>query len=176
MEYINKKPIIYVLSGKAKSGKNEVANMIEKYYNNKKCIQISFGYYLKEYIKNITNWDGLESTKPRDLLQSLGIDLIKNKINDKLLINRVIDDIKVYSYFFDVIIVTDARLKDEVNSLKENFDCITIRINNNKTSPLTLEQQNHITEKDLDEYENYDYIVLNDEFIESKILDILKVN
>ena len=49
MKYINRNPIIYVLSGKAKSGKNTVADIISEYYKDK-SIQISFAYYLKEYV------------------------------------------------------------------------------------------------------------------------------
>ncbi len=156
MQYINKNPKIFILSGKAKSGKNYVADIISDYYKN--SIQISYAYYLKQYVKKISNWDGLEETKPRTLLQSLGIDLIK-KIDKELLIRRVMEDIKVYSYFFDVIIVTDARLKEEIIIPKNLFDCITIRING-KDNDLTLEQKNHITETDLDNYK-FDYVINN---------------
>ena len=156
MQYISKNPKIFILSGKAKSGKNYVADIISNYYKN--SIQISYAYYLKQYVKKITNWNGLEETKPRDLLQSLGIDLIK-KIDKELLIRRVMEDIKVYSYFFDVIIVTDARLKEEVNIPKQLFKCITIRING-KENDLTIEQKNHITETDLDDYK-FDYVINN---------------
>ena len=156
MQYINKNPKIFILSGKAKSGKNYVADIISDYYKN--SIQISYAYYLKQYVKKISNWDGLEETKPRTLLQSLGIDLIK-QIDKELLIRRVMEDIKVYSYFFDVIIVTDARLKEEIIIPKNLFDCITIRING-KDNDLTLEQKNHITETDLDNYK-FDYVINN---------------
>lgn len=156
MQYINKNPKIFILSGKAKSGKNYVADIISDYYKN--SIQISYAYYLKQYVKKISNWDGLEETKPRTLLQSLGIDLIK-KIDKELLIRRVMEDIKVYSYFFDVIIVTDARLKEEIIIPKNLFNCITIRING-KDNDLTLEQKNHITETDLDNYK-FDYVINN---------------
>ena len=156
MQYINKNPKIFILSGKAKSGKNYVADIISDYYKN--SIQISYAYYLKQYVKKISNWDGLEETKPRTLLQTLGIDLIK-KIDKELLIRRVMEDIKVYSYFFDVIIVTDARLKEEIIIPKNLFNCITIRING-KDNDLTLEQKNHITETDLDNYK-FDYVINN---------------
>ena len=87
MQYSNRNPKIFILSGKAKSGKNLIADFIEEYYSDKKCIQLSYAYYLKQYVKKITTWDGNEQNKPRDLLQSLGIDLIK-KIDDKLLIEE----------------------------------------------------------------------------------------
>ena len=168
MKYINRNPKIFILSGKAKSGKNYVADIISDYYKN--SIQISYAYYLKQYIKKITNWDGKEETKPRDLLQSLGIDLIK-KIDNELLIRRVMEDIKVYSYFFDVIIITDARLKEEIDIPKKLFKCITIRING-RDNDLTINQKNHITETDLDDYK-FDYIINNTNNIKEEVLKIL---
>ena len=162
MEYIDKKPKIYVISGKAKSGKDTLANIICNYYKDKKCKKISYAYYLKEYIKSIFGWDGQEETKPRDLLQSIGIDLLQKKIDEHFLINRVMEDIKVYSYFYDVIIITDARLIDEIEIPKNKFsNVITIRINNNVDNDLTLEQNKHITEIDLDNYTNFDYVINN---------------
>ena len=174
MQYNNKNPKIFILSGKAKSGKNLIADFIEEYYSDKKCIQLSYAYYLKQYVKKITTWDGNEQNKPRDLLQSLGIDLIK-KIDDKLLIRRVMEDVQVYSYFFDVIIITDARLIEEIETPKSLFNCITIRINKDDNN-LTLEQKKHITETNLDDYRNFDYVINNNDISETKnqIINILK--
>ena len=59
-KYINRNPKIFILSGKAKSGKNYVADIISDYY--KDSIQISYAYYLKQYVKKISNWDGREET------------------------------------------------------------------------------------------------------------------
>ena len=174
MEFIKKNPKIYLLSGKARSGKNEVSKIIEKYYSDKKTITISFGYYIKDYAKRVSDWDGNENTKPRELLQKLGIELIKNKINDKLFINRIIDDIEVFSYFYDVIIVSDVRLKDELKTLKEKYiNSISIRVNRDVKNDLTEEEQNHVTEKDLDNVFDFDYIIENDNNLESKIIEVL---
>ena len=169
MKYINRNPKIFILSGKAKSGKNYVADIISDYCKN--SVQISYAYYLKQYVKKISDWDGKEETKPRDLLQSLGIDLIK-KIDKELLIRRVMEDIKVYSYFFDTIIVTDARLKEEIDIPKKLFKCVTIRING-KDNNLTIEQKNHITEIDLDNY-NFDYVIDNKDTNKTK-KEVLKI-
>lgn len=176
MEFAKKEVKIFLLSGKARSGKETVSSMIKDYYSSKKVISISFAGYLKEYAKNISGWDGSEETKPRELLQQLGIELIKEKIDNKLFIRRVLEDIEVYSYFFDVIIITDARLVDEVESVKNKYkDAVTIRIvRDNYESNLTSNQKKHITETGLDGYDNFDYIVSNNELNKLKV-DIDKI-
>lgn len=161
MQFIKKNPKKIILTGKAQSGKNETATIIKEYYekNNKKTIIISYAKYLKDYIKEITNWDGLEETKPRKLLQQLGVELIKNKIDENLLINRIKQDIEVYSYFFDVIIVSDARFINEIESIKDK-NTIVLNILG-KDNNLTEEEKKHITETALDNYKKYDYIIEN---------------
>ena len=51
---------------------------------------------MEDYAKRISNWDGREETKPRELLQNLGIELVRNKINPRLFISRTLEDIEVF--------------------------------------------------------------------------------
>lgn len=175
MEFIKRNPKLFVISGKARSGKNEISKIIEKSYSNKKCITISFGYYIKDYAKRISDWDGSEETKPRELLQHLGIELVRNKIDKRLFIDRILQDIEIFSYFYDIIIVSDVRLLDEITILKEKYsNSVSIRVvRNDYENNLTEEQKNHLTETDLDQYTDFDYIVENDENLEDKITKIL---
>lgn len=175
MKFIKRSPKLFIISGKARSGKNEVSKIIEKYYSNKKVITISFGYYIKDYAKRVSDWDGNEETKPRELLQQLGIELIKNKINNKLFINRILEDIEIFSYFYDIIVVNDARLIDEIESLKVIYpNSISIRIvRNNYDNNLTNDQKSHLTEIGLDNYNDFDYIIENDYNLEEKIINII---
>ncbi len=175
MEFIYRNPKIFILSGKARSGKDEVANMITKYYENKKSIRISYAYYLKNYVQNIIGKID-DNNKPRELLQNLGIELIKNNLDDQLLIRRIIEDIKVYSYFFDIIIITDARLIDEIEIPKKVFNNITtIRINRSYyNNNLSLDEKNHLTETALDNYDQFDYYLENDK-IEKLKEDLIKI-
>ena len=85
MEIINKKPTIYLLSGKARNGKDTIAGFLKKFYeaDGKKVIYSRAGKYIRYYAIEMTGWDGSEETKPRDLLQELGTEVIRNKLNKK---------------------------------------------------------------------------------------------
>ena len=167
MEIINKKPTIYLLSGKARNGKDTIAGFLKKFYeaDGKKVIYSRAGKYIRYYAIEMTGWDGSEETKPRDLLQELGTEVIRNKLNKKeMFIQRQLDDIEIYSYFYDAIIVPDIRLPREIDSVKEKFDnVVTIEVNRiNFDSSLTGNQKKHITETAMDNYKDFDYIVTND--------------
>ncbi|MBO7306119.1 MAG: hypothetical protein J6U47_05270 [Bacteroidales bacterium] len=95
MEFIKRNPKIFIVSVKARSGKNEISKKLEKSYSNKKCITISFGYYIKDYAKRISDWDGSEETKPRELLQQLGTNVIRKKIDPLFFVDAIIKDMKV---------------------------------------------------------------------------------
>lgn len=175
MDFNKRNCKIFILSGKARSGKDTVAKIIKDYYKNKDTIIISFGHYIKDYAKRVSNWDGSEETKPRDLLQQLGVELIKNKINNRLFINRILEDIEIFSYFYDIIVVDDARLVDELETLKDKYkDSISIRvIRDGFDNGLTLDQKNHLTETNLDNYNNFDYIINNKENLKENVENIL---
>ena len=176
MDFKKKDIKLFILSGKARSGKDTVANIIKEYYKDKKTISISFGHYIKDYAKRVSDWDGSEEKKPRELLQNLGIELIKNKIDDQLFIKRVLEDIEVFSYFYDVIIVDDVRLLDEITALKNKYkNLISIRvIRKNHDNGLTEHEKNHLTEIDLDNYLGFDYIINNNSVdLKEKVIKIL---
>lgn len=172
---------IYVISGKARHGKDTIAMDIKKIYENKglKVINLAYGSYIKEYAKRISNWDGREETKPRELLQELGTDIIRMKIDNDFFVRRICEDIKVYSYYFDIITISDARFPNELEWPKKNFDnVINIRvIRDGYDSVLSEKEQKHLTETALDEYNSYDYVVYNDgtlSDLEDKVSDVVR--
>lgn len=166
MEIQKKNTKLFVICGKARNGKDTTALMIKDINEKqgKKVLNLSYGSYIKEYAKKISNWDGSDETKPRELLQQLGTSVIRKNIDEMFFVKRIMEDIEVYSYFFDVLTISDARLKPEVITPKEKFNNVyTIRITRpNFDNGLTEEQKQHITEIDLDDYTDYDYQILND--------------
>lgn len=165
MEFKKRDIKIYVIAGKARQGKTTIANMINKYCqgNDMKSINLAFAHQIKEYAKKITDWDGRDETKPRELLQQLGTDLIRQEIDNEFFINRVIEDIKVYSYFFDVVTIDDARFDLEINRIKENFSNATIiKVIRPDSDNILGNLSSHATEKGLTDDSLYDIIIEND--------------
>lgn len=170
MDVINREPKIFIICGKARHGKDTTALILKKIYEEKqqKVLNISYGSAIKEYAKKVSDWDGSEETKPRTLLQQLGTDVIRKQISQMFFVDRLMNDIKVYSYYFDILTISDARFKVEVDTPKDLFpNVVAIKVvRPNFDNGLSLEQQNHPSEIDLDDYNRYDYTIINDGTIE----------
>jgi len=172
---------IFLIAGKARSGKDTTLQIIKDFYeqNGKSVVKLGFADYIKNYAQKITNWDGKDETKPRDLLQIIGTDIVRNQINKDFFINRICEDIMVYKYFFDVIIISGARFPNELDIPKKVFKNVKIiEIERpNFTNELTDKQNEHITEHALENYSNYDYLIVNDgdrKKLEEKVKSIIE--
>ena len=152
---------IYLICGKAGSGKNEVANYLAD--NLDDAVITSFSKYIKQFALELTDWDGTDSHKPREFLQKMGDTL--RAIEPDFMTKRMKEDIQVYqSQGVKNVIISDVRLYHEVEYFKKikKYNVITIRINSKVSKRvLTLEQKNHHTEVDLDNYKDFDYIIEN---------------
>ena len=76
----------------------------------------------------------------------------------------MIDDIEIFSCFYDAIIISDCRLKKEVEDLKSAYpeDLVAINIfRPDFDNGLTPEQKAHKTEVDLDDYDKFDVKIIN---------------
>ena len=156
---------IILLGGKANSGKDSTAEYIDEYYRSRglDVVNIQIATYLKMYAKNIAKWDGDNETKPRQLLQDLGTELIRKEIDQYFFIKRIIQDIDIYSRYFDIITISDGRLPEEFASIKLAYpETVTVHVTRpGFESKLSKEQKAHITETLVDEIE-YDLEIVND--------------
>lgn len=168
---------VIMICGKARSGKDTLADFFIKHLENNKPCKVQIGQYIKYYAMKYFGWDGEEETKPRDLLIHLGTDIIRNKIDSNFHIDRLIQDLEVLSYFYDTFIVSDVRFPVEIEKVKAKYDnVITIKIER-QSEELNENQKNNITETALDNFNDYDYEINNNgtlEELDSKALDILK--
>ncbi len=157
---------IFVIGGKAKCGKNTFGEYLKeqlKDYGYKPCV-MHITEPLYEYAKNYFQYDPQKDEKPREFLQQMGTEIIKEKMGKKdFLLNRLYEDIEILSNFFDTFIITDARLIEEFESIEKKYaDVVSIKLTRkNYDDQLTTEERQHVTENQLDEFKNFDYIVEN---------------
>lgn len=179
MELSKKDVKIFITAGKANSGKDTTCELIDNYFKlkGKKIVNLQFSSYIKMYAKTLSGWNGDEDTKPRSLLQELGTEIIRKKIDNDFFIKRIIGDIEVYSYYCDAITISDARLPEELDSIKKSFKNVyKIKIERpNYENNLNDTERKHITETALDNYDDYDYVLVNDGSIEELNEKVIKI-
>lgn len=169
---------LYLICGKARAGKDTFAKLIkqeEEKDNNKVCI-LKLTTPLYSWAEDYFNYDKEKDEKPRELLQTLGYDILQLKLKKKdFLLDYLITTIEVLDNYYDVGLITDGRLVHEIEVLKEKYPNIkTILLTNMKDNKLTNKEKNHQTEIDLDDYKDFDYIVENKD-MESLKLEALKI-
>lgn len=164
---------LYVIGGKAKSGKNTFGKFLReelKDYGYKPCV-MHLTNPLYSYAENYFEWNENSDEKPREFLQKMGVEIIKEKLGKKtFLLDRLAEDIEILSEFFDTFIIVDARLKKEFDYLKSKYSDITaIKLEReNYNNGLTESEQSHITENDLDDYQEFDYFITNTGMVDLK--------
>lgn len=162
-----KKPIILLISGKAESGKDSFADAFieEVDSQNKKCLKIKYGDFVKMIASTYYNWNGEKDECGRQLLQKLGTDLGR-KNNPLVWINCVKEIVKALQTEYDFVLISDCRFPNELDWSDTPFFTFTIKINrrNEDDTPyinhLTEEQKLHPSETALDNYK-FNYEVYN---------------
>ena len=164
---------LYVIGGKAKSGKNTFGKFLReelKEYGYKPCV-MHLTTPLYSYAENYFEWNEHSDEKPREFLQKMGVEIIKEKLGKKtFLLDRLSEDIEILSEFFDTFIIVEARLKKEFDYLKSKYkDVVSIRLTReNYQSTLSETEKAHITENDLDDFEEFDYDITSSGIVELK--------
>lgn len=161
---------LYFIGGKARTGKDTLGKALKKYYEEqgKRVCILKITAPLNDLLRNYFHWDGKDDTKPRDLMQKIGYDIIHEKLGQEyFLLNHLMVTIDVLSSYYDVGIITDGRLKKEMDVLKEKYkDIKTIHlIREEQDSGLTEEEKKHKTETDLDDSSSFSYVIQNNKGI-----------
>ena len=158
---------VILISAKAQHGKNTCADYLKEKLEEQgyKVATISFAKWLKGYLTDYFDWDGVTKDEfYRTQLQYLGTDIIREELKDECFhARRLCRDIEILDGYFDYFIVDDCRFSNECDYTKAMFPrkVVDVRvIRDNFVSPLTVEQQNHRSETDLDDY-RFTYVISN---------------
>lgn len=102
-----------------------------------------------------TNFYSNKTELSRIIMQVYGNDIVRNKAGNEYWINELKKE--VGEFVGECITVSDCRYVNEIESFNNNEEYKVIRIRIDKK----VEESNHISENDLDNYEIFDYIVDN---------------
>ena len=156
------------ISGKAESGKTTTALLLQEELNKRgisTCF-INYGDLVKYVAKQYYNWQGEKDQKGRTLLQYIGTDLGREKVDNSIWVNMIINIIKILQYNYNVAIIGDCRFPNEYeewNKYKKDFNMIKLRIERpNYKNKLTKKQKQHLSETALDNY-CFDYTIINND-------------
>lgn len=152
---------VITISGKAQAGKDTTAKVIKDKLNSEghSVLITHYADLLKYQAKTLFDWNGKKDDVGRSLLQHLGTDIVRKK-NPDYWVDYVSDMLWMYRDHWDYVLIPDARFPNEINQMKEQFDCITIKVISDYDNGLTEEQKNHPSETALDDF-SFDYTIVN---------------
>ena len=147
--------MIFLIAGKAGSGKDTVAEIMKNKLKEKTVITPYAGY-LKWLYSHYFGWDGEKDLKFRTDIQTIGTDIVRNTYCADFWVDRVIEQIQIFNGHFEHFIIPDARFENEITKIIETFgtdQVITIRVlRPDYQSWLSEEQMAHESETALDDY------------------------
>lgn len=155
---------VILISGKAQSGKDTVANCLHRAlaFDKKRVLETHYADLLKYVCRNYFGWNGEKDEAGRQMLQYVGTDVVKKQY-PTLWVDFVVAILKCFHENWDYVIIPDCRFPDEVTTMIESgFDTVHLRVvRDNFESPLTVEQQQHPSETALDDVKP-DFCIKND--------------
>lgn len=172
---------IITVSGKAESGKSTVADFLVERLRSKgfKAGVLNHADSLKLIAERFFGWNGVKDEEGRRLLQELGTDVVRAKYPDAW-VNIILEQIKAIENVVDFVVVADARFLNELNAYKSNeYETFNVLVSReNHRASLTAKQQEHLSEKEWQEFPFEDWcVVSNDGSLEGlhlKVCNLVK--
>lgn len=181
--------VVIGIAGKAQSGKSTTGGAIKRALTSTK-FNVSvrpLAAKLKQICEDLFDWDGDKSLhydsngnliqdKGRQLLINVGTDKMRS-VRPTVWVDYVIKHLRDFSYTepqADIVIIDDVRFKNEVEKIRQAEDTRSILI---KVTRSSQEEIDNISEKDLDDFSDFDYYIENNgtiEELEEKVAAILK--
>ena len=153
--------MIFLVSGKAGSGKSTFAELLSDQLEN--SLIINYADLVKYVAKEYCGWNGEKDKTGRALLQEIGTERGRNYVHKDIWVSMVAAIITVLDNRYDNFIIADCRFPNEIDYWNEYGweDVYSIRIDRpNYESALTEIQKQHESEIALDDY-GFDYVIEN---------------
>lgn len=163
---------IFLLHAAARSGKNTCADAMKDYYVNsyhKRVLIIAFADYVKFVLDKYYDTPAERTEEYRTRIQQFATEQVR--ASDVNYWANVVSDLLVaIQEDWDIVIIPDWRFGNERVALVSRFHEYGIpvktmlidRPNIEEVDEMTEEQRAHISERNLDNYQNFDYTVINE--------------
>lgn len=173
---------IIALSGKKRAGKDSVYEAVVKYYEDTRLMneidpvtgvpkigRVGFADALKHEVSEITGFraEFIEEHKQRfrSLLQVWGTEFRRHFCGNDYWINKMAEILEKSKDHFDLIFITDLRFKNEAEFVKGNGGYV-VKVERRQVSYKDLSElegpDDHVSENDMNDYSNFDYVLNND--------------
>jgi hypothetical protein len=176
--------VLVAFGSKSSVGKDAAVEIIIEALGSKKATRISFGDEVKEIARNLFGfnmdqlWGKLKNVydgnptgmSPRQVLQKLA-QLIRDTFYADVWIDKAFR--KIDSAMLSKVewfLIPDLRYKNEARRIKERGG-ILVRIN--RVDLLPIENPTHISEVDLDDWKEWDYVIENNGSLEDFKVQVL---
>lgn len=178
---------VILISGKLQSGKNSFADILKEEIETKYFTTVQIDYFAKllkdmckeafrpltdflnEYFNSISyhsskalslvtedlNWYETKNEITRHVLQGVGTQIVRT-VNENYWIEAFKNRIREHG---NLTICSDVRFENEISEVEKDFDTIKIRVERNLDRNGSINE--HISEKALDNYKDWDYIIEN---------------
>ena len=167
---------IFLISGKAQAGKDSTANFLKQKLDGKSLI-IHNADYLKYIAKEYMGWDGQKDKQGRALLQNLGTEKVRMGLGKPLFwVEKSCDVIDILKDDYDYFMIPDTRFRNEIFLPKARFPSMVTTVRVERLSfynGLTEEQQRHLSEIDLDNFD-FDYRIASDNGLDNLEIEVDK--
>lgn len=163
---------IFLLHAAARSGKNTCADAMKDYYVNsyhKRVLIIAFADYVKFVLDKYYDTPAERTEEYRTRIQQFATEQVR--ASDVNYWANVVSDLLVaIQEDWDIVIIPDWRFGNERVALVSRFyeygipvkTMLIDRPNIEEVDGMTEEQRAHSSERNLDNYQNFDYTIINE--------------
>lgn len=160
---------IYLIHAKAQNGKDTCAERIKHYYElkGKRVLIIAFADYVKFVLDKYYGIPHARTKEYRTRIQQFATDQVRSASPD-FWAKTVSNLLYCIQNDFDIVVIPDWRFENEYKNLRWNIgaDINIIKVliereNYYFIDNMTEEQRAHQSENELDNFENFDYTIIN---------------
>lgn len=175
---------VFLLHGKAQSGKNYCADIMKALCETKgeKVLTIAFADWVKDCLRRYYGIEDYKSEWGRSNITHFATDICRK--NDPDIWARVVaTTVKAMESEWDIVLIPDWRFENESEVMERYFPNKVVKVlitrpDVNNVDKMTEKQREHQSETELDNWENFDYNILNEygklENIYKQLIDMIE--